>query len=160
MVVQHVSAAWLQISIGLLLVVALTFSVALRRATLHDTMAVRSMAGAASGLMNATAGVGGPAVSMYALATHWSHRGFVATMQPYFLTIGATSLVAKMVFGNAEPPQLSAVIWLLIAAALVAGLLLGDVLARVIEPSVARRMLVVIAYLGAAATVVRGITQL
>ncbi|KGJ79097.1 hypothetical protein GY21_06080 [Cryobacterium roopkundense] len=159
-VVQHVPGAWLQVSIGLLLIAALTVSVSLRRATLRDSPGVRAAAGAASGFMNATAGVGGPAVSIYAMATHWSQRGFAATMQPYFLTIGVASLVAKLVFGGAEPPQLGILTWLLIAAACVAGLLLGEFLARVIEPHVARRMLVVIAYVGAAGTIVRGFTQL
>jgi len=159
-VVQHVPGAWLQVSIGALLAVALTVSVTLRRATLRDTIAVRAVSGAASGFMNATAGVGGPAVSMYAIATHWPQRAFAATMQPYFLTIAAASLVAKLTFGGADPPQLTLTSWLLIAASCVAGLLLGELLARVIEPRIARRMLVVIAYAGAVATIVRGITQL
>lgn len=159
-VVQHVPAAWLQVSIGLLLTAALTVSVTLRRATLPDSAGVRALAGAASGFMNATAGVGGPAVSMYAMATHWPQRGFAATLQPYFLTIGTASLVAKLCFGDAELPPLSALVWVLIAAACVAGLLLGELLARVIEPHIARRMLVVIAYLGAVGTVLRGLTQL
>ncbi|WP_338419628.1 sulfite exporter TauE/SafE family protein [Cryobacterium psychrophilum] len=159
-VVQQVPGAWLQISIGLLLATALTVSVTLRRASLRDSPGVRAVAGAASGFMNATAGLGGPAVSMYAMATHWSQRGFAATMQPYFITISGASLVAKLVFGGAEPPQLTLLTWLLIAAACTAGLLLGELLARVIEPNIARRMLVVIAYVGAAGTIVRGFSQL
>jgi len=159
-VVQHVPGAWLQISIGLLLATALTVSVTLRRATLRDSPGVRAVAGSASGFMNATAGVGGPAVSMYAMATHWSQRGFAATMQPYFITVSGASLVAKLIFGAAEPPQLTLLTWLLIAAACAAGLVLGELLERVIEAHIARRMLVVIAYAGAAGTIVRGFTQL
>ena len=160
MILQYVPAAWLEISIGVLIAAGLTVSVNLSRVHNRDGHSLRAVAGISSGFMNATAGVGGPAVSIYALATNWPHRSFAATMQPYFLFIGLTSLGAKFATGSAEVPPLQSWVWLSVAAACIAGLILGEVLARIVKPHIARRLLIVVAYVGAVATVVRGITQL
>ena len=49
----------------------------------------------ASGFMNVTAGVGGPAIVLYAVSTAWEHRKFVATFQFYSIFINLASLAAK-----------------------------------------------------------------
>ena len=160
MILQYVPAAWLEISIGVLIAAGLTVSVNLGRVHIRDGHSLRAIAGISSGFMNVTAGVGGPAVSIYALATSWPHQSFAATMQPYFLFVGLTSLGAKFAAGSAEVPSLQSWVWLLVAAACIAGLILGEMLSRIVRPYIARRLLIVVAYVGAAATVVRGITQL
>lgn len=160
LVLQYVSVAWLEISIGILVVAGLTASVNLRHVTLRDRQSFRAITGFASGFMNVTAGVGGPAVSIYAIATDWPQRSFAATLQPYFLTISIASLVAKAALGTADAPQLQAWVWILVGASSIAGLLLGEVLARVVEPHIARRLLVIVAYLGSAGTIVHGVVQL
>jgi len=159
LVLQFIPGAWLEISIGILIAAGLTVSVNLGRVYIRDRHRLRAVAGAASGFMNATAGIGGPAVSIYALATTWPHRSFVASMQPYFLVIGLASLGAKFASGSTFP-SLSGGVWIMVAVACAAGLVLGELLGRVVEPHVARRMLVVVAYIGAGATISRGIAQL
>lgn len=159
-VLQFVPVAWLEISIGVLVAGGLIVSVNLGQVTLRDRLSFRVVAGATSGIMNTTAGVGGPAVSIYAIATGWPQRSFAATMQPYFLIIGLASLGAKFALGSADVPQISAPVWILIASACVLGLFVGDLLSKVVEPHVARRLLVIVAYLGSLATVVRGIVEL
>ncbi|MFO7690041.1 MAG: sulfite exporter TauE/SafE family protein [Cryobacterium sp.] len=155
-----VSVAWLEIAIGVLIIVGITASVFLGRMNLRDRSSFRVGAGIVAGFMNATAGVGGPAVSMYAVATRWPHASFVATMQPFFLTIGLASLAAKFATGAATAPSLPVIVWVLIGAACLGGLALGEVLARVLQPHIARRLLVIVAYVGSAATIYRGITEL
>lgn len=159
-VLQFVSVAWLEISIGVLVAAGLTVSVNLGRVTVRDRLSFRAVAGVTSGFMNTTAGVGGPAVSIYAIATGWSQRSFAATMQPYFLTIGMASLASKFALGSATIPQLPALVWVLVGVACLVGLLIGERLATTIKPSTARRLLVIVAYLGAAATIVRGVSEL
>ncbi len=159
-VLQFVPVAWLEISIGVLVAVGLTVSVNLGRVVVRDRLSFRAVAGVTSGFMNTTAGVGGPAVSIYAIATGWPQRSFAATMQPYFLTIGVASLASKYAVGSADVPQLPVLVWILIGCACIVGLIVGDRLARVIEPHVARRLLVVVAYLGSFATIVRGVFEL
>ncbi|TFD52297.1 sulfite exporter TauE/SafE family protein [Cryobacterium frigoriphilum] len=160
LVLRVVSLAWLEISIGVMVAVGLTVSLCLGRVALVDRPIYKVIAGILAGFMNTTAGVGGPAASIYAVATHWSQRSFAATMQPFFLTLGAASLIAKFVTGAAITPNLSGSVLLLIAAACLAGLVIGELLSRVIEPHIARRMLIVVAFVGSAATVVRGLTLL
>ncbi|MBG6213432.1 MAG: sulfite exporter TauE/SafE family protein [Cryobacterium sp.] len=159
-VLQFVSVAWLEISIGVLVAAGLTISVSLGRVVVRDRLSFLMMAGVTSGLMNTTAGVGGPAVSIYAIATGWPQRSFAATMQPYFLTIGLASLTSKFALGSAEVPQLPNLVWVLIGCACLVGLIAGDLLTTVIEPHVARRLLVIVAYLGSFATIVRGVLEL
>ena len=159
-VLQYVPLAWLEISIGVLVAAGLTVSVNLGRVAVRDRLSFRALAGMTSGIMNTTAGVGGPAVSIYAIATGWSQRSFAATMQPYFLTIGLASLSSKFALGSAGVPQLPVLVWILIGCACVVGLIVGDLLSRVIEPHVARRLLVIVAYLGSFATIVRGVLEL
>ena len=159
-ILQFVPVAWLEISIGVLVAAALTVSINLSGVAVRDRLSFRVVAGVASGFMNTTAGVGGPAMSIYAIVTGWPQRSFAATMQPYFLTIGLASLGAKFALGSAEVPQLATLVWILIGCACIVGLIIGDVLARVIEPHVARRLLVIVAYFGSFATIVRGVLEL
>jgi len=156
-VVRLVPASWLEIGIGALVIVGLTVSLALGRLALRHSSRGLALAAATSGFMNTTAGVGGPAISIYAVATSWSQRSFAATMQPYFFTIGAASLVAKFTVGSERLPPLSPWIWAAIAIACLAGLVIGELVAKVMEPRIARRLLVVVAYLGSIATIARGI---
>ena len=157
--VRAVPGPVLEISIGLLLAAGLTVMVALRSAVLPARRRYLLTAGALSGFMNTTAGVGGPAVSIYSMATRWPQQSFAATMQPYFFTIGSLSLAAKAGTAPASLQGLHWSLWLGVAAACLVGLLLGEVLARRVPARAAQIVLVVLAYLGAVATVARGLAE-
>ena len=45
--------------------------------------------------MNVTAGVGGPAITLYAVSTGWEHRRFVGSIQLYFAVLNLGSIAAK-----------------------------------------------------------------
>jgi hypothetical protein len=77
-------------------------------------------AGAASGVMNASAGVGGPPLTMYAVNAGWGAAEFVANAQFYGVLVNGLSVAAKGV------PELSWHYWVLCAAAVGAGILVGD----------------------------------
>jgi uncharacterized membrane protein YfcA len=113
--------------------------------------AATGVAGLASGFSAAAAGAGGPALTVYAVATGWPQPEFVATGQLSYMTQGAAALAAKglpAVPGN----------WLAVAvAAVLCGLLAGQLAARRIDAARARRAAVVIAALAAMATVARGL---
>lgn len=111
-------------------------------------------AGAAAGFVNAAAGVGGPLVSAYALARGLAPERFVPTAQVVLLVINAVALGAKGV------PDLDAPIWLAGLAAIVAGTALGGPVARRLTATTTRRVVLVLALAGAAATVVRGLIEL
>ncbi|WP_104063441.1 sulfite exporter TauE/SafE family protein [Arthrobacter sp. 4R501] len=155
--VRIIPPAVLEISIGVLLAVGLTVLLGLKSATLPPRRRYLFTAGGLSGFMNTAAGVGGPAVSMYSIATRWQHKAFAATMQPYFFTIGVFSLISKALTAPATFPALPWGMWVAVAVACLAGLVLGDVAARFVPARAAQVLLIVLAYLGAAATVIRGV---
>ena len=116
--------------------------------------------GFSSGLMNAAAGVGGPAMTAYAICTRWDQKGFGATLQPYFVTTGLASLLSKYFFSGGHLPALAGWQLLGILGAMVVGIAAGDLLSGRIRPEVVRGIVVVIAYAGAATTVAKGAWEL
>jgi uncharacterized membrane protein YfcA len=158
---SSVPEAPLEICIGVLLVIALLASQRLKRSSWRATGPVPLVAmGFSSGLMNAAAGVGGPAVTAYAVATRWDQKGFGATLQPYFVTTGMSSLLSKYFFSGGHLPALETWQWLGILAAMIIGIAAGDVLSGRIRAGVIRGLVVGIAYAGAVATITKGVVEL
>jgi len=151
----------LELAIGVLLLFALA-------ASLHFITAGRrlegvvapTVAGFVSGMTNAAAGVGGPPVSVYAVLSAWPHRSFVATIQPYFATIGLTSLLVKLAIDPERWPILDWWAWAIGAVAILAGLLVGDRIAPRISPRAARWAVLAVAFVGAGLLCVRAITAI
>lgn len=158
---SNVPEAPLQICIGLLLIIALLASQRLTRSTWQAGGPVPMVSlGFSSGLMNAAAGVGGPAITAYAIASRWEQKSFSATLQPYFITIGFSSLISKYILSGGHVPGLEGWQWLAILAAMIAGIVAGDLLSGRVQPGAARRIVTVIAYLGAVATLGKGLLEL
>ncbi|MEW1808093.1 sulfite exporter TauE/SafE family protein [Pseudarthrobacter sp. NPDC080039] len=157
--IRLIPAPVLEISIGVILAMGLTVLLVLKSATLPQRRRYLLTAGGLSGFMNTAAGVGGPAVSMYSIATRWQHKSFAATMQPYFFTIGTFSLISKAITAPATFPVLPLAMWLAVAVACLAGLVLGDLASKHVPARAAQILLIILAYLGAAATIIRGISD-
>ncbi|MDQ4502744.1 sulfite exporter TauE/SafE family protein [Sinomonas sp. ASV322] len=162
---SHVAAAPLEIGIGLILVAGLVGSQLVARAQRNlgkrvDGLGVMAASGFSSGLMNAAAAVGGPAVTAYAVLSRWDQRRFGATLQPYFITTGTTSLLAKVFATGGHWPELEFWQWMLIFVCMVAGIVAGDFLARRVAGEAVRRVVIVIAYAGAALAIFNGIGHL
>lgn len=112
------------------------------------------VAGATSGLMNSAAGVGGPAVSLYAVNSGWTAREFVPNAQLYGVVVNAFSLAVKGV------PQLNPPAWGLVTVALAGGAVAGRLLTtRVPEPR-ARTVVLGLALAGGVSTLVKGVSGL
>ncbi|MFI6887287.1 TSUP family transporter [Streptosporangium canum] len=108
-------------------------------------------AGAASGFMNSSAGVGGPAVSLYAVNAGWTVREFVPNAQFYGVVVNAFSVTAKGL------PELTAPVWLLVAAAIAAGSVIGRALAQRVPERPARLMVLLLALAGGLTTLGKGL---
>lgn len=156
MVVAAVPAPMLELGIGLLLAAVLTLTLSLRSGTLRPTLGRTITIGALSGLMNTAAGLGGPAVTAYAIATRWPQESFRATAQAFFFTIACLALAAKLGVGGAALPEMPVLLWVAVAVASVLGMLLGARLVSVLPVDGTRIALFVVSYLGAAATIARG----
>lgn len=144
----------LSIAIGVLVLVALGAVLVSRRARLLKGRSGAVVAGASSGFMNATAAVGGPALTVYAVSVGWRGTGMVASLQLYFALINAAALLAKGL------PQLAAVTWWVAVPALVMGTVGGQLLSRRVSFEQAFPFVVVLALVGSVATVVRGVMSL
>lgn len=144
----------LTVLIGAMVIVALVASLASERARVFRGRGGLVSAGALSGFMNVTAGVGGPAVALYALSTDWAHRSFVATLQLYFIGLSTASLVAL------GWPTLDPGTWAVTLAAVLLGLGVGHVLTGRVTDRVARGLMIAVALAGASVNVARGVHAL
>ncbi|WP_267886069.1 sulfite exporter TauE/SafE family protein [Kitasatospora azatica] len=111
-------------------------------------------AGAASGFMNSAAGVGGPAISLYAVNAGWTVREFVPNAQFYGLLVNLLSIAAK------GTPRLAAPAWLAVAAALAGGAVIGHWLADRVPEHRARRVVLLLALAGGVTTLAKGLSAL
>ncbi|MBZ2197843.1 sulfite exporter TauE/SafE family protein [Occultella gossypii] len=147
----------LDIGIGLAVVLGMSASFLAARLGTMSGRAPMLAFGGASGFMNVTAGVGGPALSVYGVASRWSQLSFAATLQPVFLVMGLVSLAVKGVGAPEAFAALGWSVWLGVAVAVLLGLAVGTVLARRVGPAKARVVVIVMAYAGGAATLLRGL---
>jgi uncharacterized protein len=148
----------LQIVVGVILVGALTVSLLINRAEKRVAQTPAAIiSGAASGFMSATAGTGGPGMGVYGVLTRWEHRSFAATIQPFFVVLGTTSFVTKVLLSDHGLPGYEWWVWPLIVACTLVGLALGELVSRVISVRVARLSVIVISYLGGIAAIIDGV---
>ncbi len=159
-VVLKASAAWLEVLIGVLILLALASTLmASGRIHVHGRLPAVA-AGAAGGFMNATAGVGGPAMTIYAVATRWNQTAFAATLQPVFLLTNATALLAKGLFGAVPSDSgLAWWMWIVALAAIASGVGLGGYASRWVPTAAARRTAITIAAVGGLVTLWRGLSS-
>ncbi|MFJ9454583.1 TSUP family transporter [Kitasatospora sp. NPDC101447] len=144
----------LLIGIGLLVSLASLLVLRGARASALRGVGGALVAGATSGFMNSAAGVGGPAVSLYAVNTGWTARQFVPNAQFYGVVVNAVSLATKGL------PGLGASAWCLVAAALAGGAVIGRLLAERVAEDRARLVVLGLALAGGLTTLVKGVSGL
>lgn len=114
-------------------------------------------AGLLGGALNTVAGVAGPVMIVHARLVRWGQAGFAATMQPVFMTMGGLSVLAKTfvtpVSAWVPPWWLGAVV----VGGVLVGIALGGYLSTRVSAAAARRTATIVAALGAAAALVRGL---
>ena len=152
----------LQILIGALIIVSLISSLTLGKLgrSIPANLGTRMTAGLFSGAMSAAAGAGGPAVSAYAVLTNWEQRSFAATLQPFLVVGTASAVVMKVIVHGGAWPHLEFGVWIGLGLVLVAGLVGGDRLAHHIDVGIARIGMLVLAFGGGIAALVKGILAL
>ncbi|WP_125777489.1 sulfite exporter TauE/SafE family protein [Antribacter gilvus] len=163
LLLRGAGSATLEVTVGAVVILAMTLAlVTSRLAGARRRFAPGArwpllVTGAASGFGSVAAGIGGPPLAVYSVLDRWDPRAFAATAQPFFLTNAAAALTAKLIFTDASLPAMSPWGWVAVAAAAVAGIGLGEVLAPRVSREATRRVLVVLAYAGGVATLVRGL---
>lgn len=156
-----IDQAILQCIVGTIMLVALITPLVFRRISIDtDSRAASVLSGGAAGYLNAVAGVGGPALTAYALISRWDYAGFRATVQPIFVTIGIGSLVAKLLTGTETYASPDLLLFGVMAVSTVAGLLVGGLIARHLPVRSARVLVIIIATLGAVVILAEGVVKL
>jgi len=157
----NLPSAPLVIAVGAVVIAALALSVLMHRASIKVSgNAPKAIAGLGSGLTNSLAGVGGPTVSAYAVLARWPQREFAATLQPYFFLLCLATVGVRLWLDPTDLPQLQWWMWAALAAMIVAGIYVGEKLMRHIKDDHARVGVIVIAFVGAAAALVKGVLDL
>jgi len=159
-VVGQLSAGWLSIIVGSIVVFALVVTYALPRLPHLPGRGTEFFAGVLGGFFNTTSGVAGPVMVIYSRLSRWDQRSFAATLQPIFMTMGAVSVLMKLLLGSVDidghagPP----LPWLfpVIVVTVILGILLGTQLAKKVSITTARAMAMTLAGLGGAGAIIRG----
>lgn len=151
---HRLSAGALMLGIGLVLTGSLTMLKFAREMTFLQGRIGAAIAGAASGFMNITAGIGGPMIALYAASIRWPQAAFVGSVQVYFLFTNLLSLTTK-----GGPPLIPGFIAAALSA-MGAGLLIGAQLNRWIPVPTARRLTMGLAWMGAMAALTKGVLLL
>jgi uncharacterized membrane protein YfcA len=149
---RQLSPGPLQVAIGLIILVGLAGALLSGRVRLSQTTGTTVACGLASGFMTATAAVGGPALTFYAITTRWEQRLFAATVQINFLSQATLAMALK---GLTHLPGIAAMLSLFTAMG--AGLLLGRVVSGRVSAQGARTAAVGVALAGAVATTLKGL---
>ncbi|MFB9071588.1 TSUP family transporter [Citricoccus parietis] len=159
--VRELDAAWLNIVIGAVVLVALALTFGTPSVPRIRSRFLTAAAGAVGGFLNTSAGVAAPAMVMYSRFARWDQRSFAATMQPTFMTMGIFSVATKLAVGATTFDQLPPW-WLfpIIVVTVVVGIRLGAWLAGKVSLGTARTVAITLAGLGGAVAVVRGVLML
>lgn len=112
------------------------------------------IAGTVSAFSSVTAGVGGPALAVYGVATKMPMQTFIPTVQVVSFATAATSAVSKVPFSIPLPLLLGSF------AAMVVGMLAGSFLQRFVPAKRAQILALTLALVGAGAATVRGVLAL
>lgn len=156
LLLRNASTAWLQVTIGIIVVVAV-MSILLRRkraVPAPDTVIGRIATGVAAGAMGATAGLSGPPLAMYAARTDWRGDDFIATFQMIgiFISLLAISAAPRL--------HLPMHVWTSVIAAMAVGLAAGTVIAPRVNSKQVQTATLLISAIGGALTCLAGIRDL
>lgn len=159
--ITKVSTPVLQIVVGLLLVWALlTVTIGKRHVPTIDGKVPAMLSGVMAGFMNTVAGVAGPAITVYALASRWPQIPYSATLQPLFVMSGLISFTLKTISGSGDLSSVHWTIWPAGVIACIIGIAVGARLSHKVDRGKARNLAVTVALLGAVSVLVRGVASL
>ena len=147
----------LRVVVGAIAIAGVVVSVAFTSAArTHDGPVLRVATGTAIGVLNASVGMGAPAVGVYSLVSGWQDRTFVATMQPFWVLVSGAIVVVRPFVAPDGSPDWPLWAWLVLAVPVVAGVLLGNRLAHLVNRTVVRAAIIGLSVLGGGALIVTG----
>lgn len=150
----------LYIVVASLVIIGLSISLIISRiSSAVDGPVVRALTGLGAGGGVVLAGVGGPAMTVYAVLSRWDVRTFAATLQPLWILLACGGFLTKLSFSGNEIPVFSWWFWAGSVVAILVGMRLGTLVSGRISDSTARRVVIVLAFVGAGLSLLTGIRQ-
>ncbi|SDR77148.1 sulfite exporter TauE/SafE family protein [Agrococcus carbonis] len=147
----------LRVVVGVIAVAGVLVTMLITRSARRvDGPGVRIAAGSAIGVLNASVGMGAPIVGLYSLVSHWHDRTFVATMQPFWALVSGIIVAVRPFVAPEGAPDWPLWAWLVVAVPVVAGVLLGDRLAHLVNREVVRWAIIGLSIAGGIALIVTG----
>lgn len=143
----------LQIGVGLVMLAALCMVTLIARWRVMRGPFGLLAAGALGGIANASVGQAGPMMGAYAAASRWDITGYVASMQACWFVVNVVAVAVKGL------PSVRPIVAIVLAASLLAGYITSRLVAKVISPSAAARVLFAVALVGSVVVVSRGFTD-
>src|SRR5690625_1966553 len=130
----------LYIVVAVLVILGLCVSLVASRSTRAvDGRTARGLTGAGVGAGVVLAGVGGPAITIYAVLSRWRTHTFAATMQPMWVLVSIGGFGTKWLFSGDEVPVFPWWFWVGCLAAIFTGLLIAHGLRPWVSDLLARR---------------------
>lgn len=150
----------LYIVVALLVILGLTISLVVSRInTTIDGSLTRTFTGLGVGGGVVLAGVGGPAITVYAVLSKWPIRGFAATLQPLWVLMSIGGFLTKLTFSGNEVPAFPWWFWVGSLVAILTGMAIASAIRPWISDTLARRVVIFLAFLGAGISLVMGVVQ-
>lgn len=159
--IHRLDGGWIKILIGGFVLLSMATTFGFKNMPHLKGRAWMALAGVLGGFSNATSGMTGSVMVLYARLSDWPQRAFAATMQPFFFSLSSVSIIAKLAGGLGLPSQWPA--WLIILICLCSifcGEIIGNHLSVHTSPQTARNIALTVACLGAAIATVSGIVSL
>lgn len=147
----------LRIAVGVIAILGVVITVAFTASgRAHDGPVLRVAAGSTIGLLNASVGMGAPALGVYTLLSGWTDRTFVATMQPFWVIVSGVIVAVRPLVAPEGSPDWPLWAWLVLCLPVVAGVLLGNRLAHRVNATVVRVSIIALSVAGGVALIVTG----
>jgi uncharacterized protein len=150
----------LYIAVASLVLLGLTLSLVVSRIHARaDGPVTRVLTGIGAGGGVVLAGVGGPAMTVYAVVSRWNVRAFAATLQPLWILFSAAGFLTKVTFSGDEIPMFPWWFWAGSLVVIVVGLGLGTLIGRWVRDAAVRRLVIFLAFVGALLSLATGIRE-
>lgn len=150
----------LYIVVASLVLIGLSLSLIVSRIHARaDGPLTRVLTGIGAGGGVVLAGVGGPAMTVYAVVSRWNVRSFAATLQPLWILLSVAGFLTKVTFSGDEIPVFPWWFWIGSLAVIVAGLSIGTLMRSWVRDAAVRRLVIFLAFVGALLSLMTGIRE-
>ncbi|GAA3059659.1 MULTISPECIES: sulfite exporter TauE/SafE family protein [Actinomycetes] len=125
-----------------------------------DGRTAQILTGLGSGVGTVLGGVGGPAMTIYAVVSRWPVMRMVATLQPLWILISAFSFGIKWAFDDGQMPDMPWWAWAGCVVSIVLGIWVGEWIQRRVDDATVRKFVIALAILGSLLALGTGIRLL